>query len=70
MTDLASCGATVVALASLAVLARQLRDSRKQPGVPLITLATLPNQIGSPLSAPCAGGIRWTRVSGPAASSD
>jgi len=58
VTDLASCGATVVALASLAVLGQAAARFAKETGVPLVTLATLPNQIWRPTEcALCARGV-------------
>jgi orotate phosphoribosyltransferase len=58
VTDLASCGATVVALASLAVLGQAAAQFAKQAGIPLVTLATFPNQIWRPTEcALCARGV-------------
>jgi orotate phosphoribosyltransferase len=58
VTDLASCGAMVVAIASLAVLGQSAAQFATEAGVPLVTLATLPNQIWRPAECPpCARGV-------------
>jgi orotate phosphoribosyltransferase len=58
VTDLAACGATVVAVASLAVLGQAAAQFAKEAGVPLVTLAALPNDIWRPTEcALCAHGV-------------
>jgi orotate phosphoribosyltransferase len=58
VTDLASCGATVVVIASLAVLGQAAAQFAKEAGVPLVRLASLPNQIWRPAEcALCARGV-------------
>ena len=65
-TDLARFGAELVALASLAVLGQSASRLADQMGVPLMTLATLPNEIWPPAECPlCARGVPLDRPNGP-----
>ena len=56
--DLVECGATPVALASLAVLGAKAAEFAAANAMPLVTLSTLPNEIWEPAECPlCREGI-------------
>ena len=62
IADLKTCGAQVVAIASLAVLGESAARFAQLIGVPMLALASLPNQIWTAKDCPlCAGGVPLDR---------
>jgi orotate phosphoribosyltransferase len=57
-TDLQACGATVVAISALLVLGGAAETFASDKGVPLLSVATLPNDLWPPPECPhCASGV-------------
>lgn len=62
VADLRACGAEVVAIATLAVLGDSAARFAQELGVPLETLASLPNQVWTAAQCPlCARGVGLDR---------
>jgi orotate phosphoribosyltransferase len=63
IADLRACGAKVVVIASLAVLGESASRFAQSMGVPLVTLASLANEIWSASECPlCARGVPLDRT--------
>lgn len=63
--DLQSCGAEVVAIASLLILGDSAAQFAESNRVPLLSLATLPNRLWMPESCPlCASGMALEDIEG------
>lgn len=65
IADLRRSGAEVVALGALLILGDAARDYATTQGIPLETIATLPNTIWEPAACPlCAAGVPLEVLSG------